>query len=420
MASPAASPAPRRSAPSPRPSRARELVDAVVACHDPARPLARCVGSILSEREGLREAGADLLVTVVAHNRSVAEITGALTPGQQEEIARGGIRVLHLADGIFSPAGPITLGIQESPGTWVSTIGSDDALEPGALVAWLRRGRAVQADAVIAPVRLPDGAVVRTPYLRPRRRDVLDPLRDHLAYRTAPLGLLRTATLERIGFAYTRAHLANGSDIEPGLRLWFRGGRITYPYGPRGTGTPGYAVSAEMGSGRVTSTLGRAARELGWLPPLLAQDWLRTARDAERDEIATKVVRAHMVPVIQRRALLAATAPEEDLVQLWTAADAQSLGELHGAVLDLAGGPLRGLSIAESAVIRDAARAADAPALAAAWSAHRAGSGLRRALPPRLRDAARPTARPRLFAEQQLGQRRHLFGRDRDGADPRA
>lgn len=372
----------------------RDVVEAVIASHDPQRPLERLLRSVLAQRTALEGLGAQLRTTVVCHNREVDEIAGPIAAQVRDQVD-----FLHLADGIYSPAGPINHGLAASEATWVTTIGSDDTLADGALAAWYRTGRDLDADAVLAPIRVPHG-VVRTPFVRPSRPRLLDPVRDHLAYRTAPLGLLRRETLRRIGFAYTQARLIAGSDIEPGLRLWFRGGRITYPYG-----APAYLVSEEMGRTRVTSTVGRVRSETGWLAPLLTQDWLRGARLEERQEIATKLARTQLVNAVRRRAVAAGEGAED----AWAADDADALSSAMTGLEELVGSPLPGLSRAEAAVLASAGAAGSADAVRTAWTRFTTGRPLDRVLPRRLRDLARADARPRLFLEQQAAQRTGLY-----------
>jgi hypothetical protein len=367
----------------------RDAVEAVVACHDPARPLERVVGSVLRQSDALAALGADLQVTVVCHNREIEDIAGTLSPTVRERI-----RFLHLADGIYSPAGPINLGLRSSEATWVTTIGSDDTLADGALPAWYRRGRDTGADAVLAPILRTFGTV-ETPLMRPGRRATLHPIRDHLAYRTAPLGLLRVETMRRIGFAYTEARLVAGSDIEPGMRMWFRGGRITYPYG-----APGYLVSDDMGASRVTSTLGTAARELGWLPHLLGQDWLRSAAAAEREEIATCIVRSRLLAVVRRRAERASSSGPE----IWGPEDATTMATARDGLAELVGAPLHGLSRGETRLLADAAAATDGDGLVRAWATFDRGPGRDRALTNRPLDNLRSTARLRTSVEHVLAR----------------
>lgn len=363
-------------------------VEVIVAVHDPRRPLARCLASIEAQREDLRAEGAELRTTVVVHNTDVAPIRDALPV----VLARAA-RFLPLVDGIRSPAGPFNAGIDASEATFVSTVGSDDVLEPRTLAAWTARARAARADAVIASLRRGE-RVVTTPYLRPGRRPVLDPVADRLAHRTAPLGLLRLDSLRRIGFRYTEGGHLNGEDVEPGLRLWFRGGRIAYPYG-----APCYRICEDMGVSRATAELGPLARELGFLAPLLEQDWLRTASRAERTSIGTKLVRAQVIGAIRRRVE----------ARRWSADDARFLARSLQELRAIAGEGLEALSASENAICEGAGIAPDADALAAAWRRAQSLGAPWRVLPRREAFALSRSARPRTFVSQQLAQRTGSF-----------
>ena len=125
-------------------------------------------------------------------------------------------------------------------------MGSDDTLEPGAVSAWLDTARATGAAAVIAPVRYRGGPRILTPRARVFRGPLVDPLRDRLAYRTAPLGLIRREALSRLGLRLSQG-LRTGEDLEFGLRLWFSGEKIAYP-----AHAPAYLVGQDADE-RVTS-----------------------------------------------------------------------------------------------------------------------------------------------------------------------
>ncbi|MFC0675035.1 hypothetical protein [Brachybacterium hainanense] len=306
-------------------------VDAIVAVHDPARPVERCVRSI---DEGT-SSSVRLRISVVCHNIDVEEIRAVFSGPVPERV-----RFLELRDGIRSPAGPFNAGIDAADAEYVSTVGSDDLLEPGALDAWWAVASRTGADAVLAPIRTDDG-LVQTPLLRPRGPSPLDPLHDRLVERTAPLGLLRTRTLDRIGYRYTEGGLGNGEDIEPALRLWFLGRRIEYPYG-----APAYRVTDAMGSARQTAVIGPLARELAFLPLLLEQSWVRALPSAHLDAVLVKVLRRQAIAAIRRRAGLPPVH-----VDAFSEADAAFLrGEL-ARIERVRGRMPRGLSIAEARIL---------------------------------------------------------------------
>lgn len=372
----------------------RPVIEAIIAVHDPRRPVGRAIASILAQRAQLARHGAELMVSVIVHNTDIGPVRAALEPGLAEQV-----RWSHLVDGIASPAGPFNQGLDEATGELLTTIGSDDVLEPGSLAAWFDRARRTRADAVVAALRTPEG-IVTTPYLRPSRRDVLDPVRDRLAYRTAPLGLLRRESLQRIGFRYTQGGHLNGEDIEPGLRLWFRGGRIAYPYG-----APCYRVTDDMGASRATAALGPMSRELGFLVPLLEQPWLRRVDGAEREAIATKLARAQIRGAVGRRVLAAEAASPE----AWTPVDADVTAQMLEGLRALSGTGLAALAAAETALLEGAARAADAEELMACAARERSAPRRDRVLPATLRAALARDARPRMFVSQQISQRTGVF-----------
>ncbi len=170
-------------------------------------------------------------VTVVCHNLDAAVIEQRLTARSG---ATGGlpdgVRVLELHDGIRSPAGPFNHGLDRASARFVSIMGSDDTVDPGTYAAWLAIADAHHSSAVVAAVRTTMTGRVPTPAVRPGHTRDLDPIRDGLAYRTAPLGLVRRSEVERLGLRLTDG-LPSGEDQEFSARLWFGGGRIDYAAG---------------------------------------------------------------------------------------------------------------------------------------------------------------------------------------------
>lgn len=310
-------------------------IEALIAVHDPRRPIERCVRSL---EEGTSE-DLRLRVTVVCHNIDAEEIRTTF---------RGPIpartRFLSLRDGIRSPAGPFNAGLDAADATYITTIGSDDLLEPGALEAWWATAVRTGADAVLAPICTDDG-IVATPLLRPSAPSPLDPVRDHLAERTAPLGLLRLDALRRLGFRYTEGGLGNGEDIEPALRLWFLARRLEYPYA-----APAYRVTGDMGASRQTSLIGPLARELAFLRPLLGQQWLVSQPRAAQDAVLVKVLRRQVVSALRRRLVI--DPGHEDA---FDADDARFLATCLDDVLGLRGRLPRGLALSEYRLLAAAA-----------------------------------------------------------------
>lgn len=371
-------------------------VDVLVAIHDPRRPLARCLQSVADQvADAWQEQKARVRARVVIHNTNDAPIIDSLPNGLR---SISDFSVLN--DGIASPAGPFNLAIAESTADYVITVGSDDALEPGAVSAWVARARETRADAVIASLRTSEG-VVLTPYMRPGRRTTLHPVRDGLAYRTAPLGLLRRSRLDDIGFTYTEGGHLNGEDVEPALRLWFRGGRITYPYG-----APCYRVFEDMGEHRATAALGPISREVGFLPSLISQPWLQEAPRAERSTIAVKIARAQLIGALKRR-VDAARGHAGD--SAWTAADAHFVARSTQDLQRLCEGGLDALSAWEQRFLERASCATSASELTAVYHDLAAGNAIGRVLPRRGQFAASRNSRARIFSTQTLTQKSASF-----------
>lgn len=261
-------------------------VDVVVAIHDATRPLQRVVESL--QQSGL-EIGSELRITAVCHNIGASEVTARLS-----EAARSAVRFLELADGIHSAAGPFNLGISRATADYVSIMGSDDYLEPGALAAWLARADRGRYTAVVAPQRYATGSPVRTPPIRPRRAGVLDGVKDRLAYRTAPLGLIRRDAIARLGLELTPA-MSTGEDQAFSTRLWFSGEPIVYAIGD-----PRYVVGDDARN-RVTTTPRTLADELSALSALIASEWFRDASEVTRRTIATRIARVQVFSAAMTR-----------------------------------------------------------------------------------------------------------------------
>ena len=268
-----------------------QSIEVVIPVHDPARPVARGIASVLDQRAALAARGVDLHVTVVLHNLAADSVSG---PGFRTGVA--GVTYLSHSDGVASPAGPRNYALGRSGATYLSFLDSDDYLEPGSLLAWWEVAEAHTAAAVIAPLRTPAGNILPSPRIRPSKPRILHPLRDGLAYRSVPYGLLRRESLLALGFSYTEG-VPTGEDIEPTLRLWFRSGAICYPYG-----APAYRQTDDSGSARVTSSIRPLRQEFAWLEHLLGADWLQQASTTERRAIAHKILRVHGIGALLRRA----------------------------------------------------------------------------------------------------------------------
>ncbi|WP_104136335.1 glycosyltransferase [Arthrobacter sp. ZGTC131] len=333
-----------------------QSIEVVIPVHNLERPFMRAVRSVLDQSPELADLGVSLGATVVLHNLGGAG--DPLRPGPESD----GVTWLRCDDGIGSPAGPRNLALEQSTATYLSFLDSDDYLEPGSLAAWWKAAQPTSASAVIAPLRTPEGAILPAPRIRPSKPQVLDPLKDGLAYRSVPYGLLRRSALSTIGFRYTEG-LRTGEDIEPTLRLWFRSGAVCYPYG-----AAAYHQTDDSGADRVTSSINPLAEEFRWVERLLSSGWLQEATLAERRTVALKILRVHGIGALVRRGAGAA----ENGKALWDGAERRYWEELSGRLFAFAGGALPALSRRDAELTRAAATAKDEPALHAAVERHRA------------------------------------------------
>lgn len=264
-------------------------VDVVIAVHQPTRPVERAVASVL---DGTR---APVRVTVVVHNTDAEPIRRRLG----DHLADERLRVVEYRDGIPSPAGPMNHGLELATAPYASLLGSDDAFEPGAIDAWLTAARlpgGEPADAVIAPIRISTGGEQAHPPARPgrvRRGLPLDPVRDRLVYRAAPLGLIGRARLAGLRFP---EGLQTGEDQPFSATMWFTAGsRVVFP-----AAGPGYLVHEDQ-SDRVTFAARAVTDELRVLDDLLdpAAVWMR--RRSDRVSVVTKFIRSTLFDAVASR-----------------------------------------------------------------------------------------------------------------------
>jgi hypothetical protein len=317
--------------------------DVVIAVHDEDRPIERAVHSVL--QDGLGRA------VVVCHGIDPDRIAERLEmPGRVVETGDGplpnvDVAIHRLVDGIRSPAGPLNHGLDRACAPFVGVMGSDDFLEPGALRAWVQACQA-GADVVVGRLRHQNGDLVRAPLARPWRRRQLDLVRDRLAYRTAPLGLLRRSVVEddhlRFGIG-----LATGEDLEFGLRLWTSGRRIDYP-----RTAPAYVIGADSPN-RVTGRRRPVHEELAAVEQLLRQDWVFALSPAQRRSVAVKLIRIHLLGAVTRRAETAD----------WSAEDQRVLVLLLDACEQLSPSALDPLSLADRQLLRAVRAASDSSEL---------------------------------------------------------
>ena len=329
-------------------------VDVVIACHDPARPIARAVASLLDGN------APEAAVTVVCHNRGAEEIAAAIAPRHREHV-----RYLEHTDPRRSASGPFNAGMRAARAPWVSIMGSDDRLAPGAVASWLALARATGAEMVVPRLALGEpGRTVPTPAPRPSRlaaprlataarrltaslpRPLAAPVRtasralartdltaDRLAYRSAPLGLLSVPMLERTG-----AHLVEGAtvggDVAMVTRLF-----ATVPTAYDATG-PVYLIG-EDATDRVTYVVRPMAEQLGFLDALLDESWFAWLTPAAQRAVAVKMARIHVFGAVHYR----------DREETWTPGERADLAATCRHLHRAAPGFARVLSRADRALL---------------------------------------------------------------------
>lgn len=366
----------------------RQSIEVVIPIHDPARPITRAIASVTGQRSALATRGVDLNVTVVLHNLPADGLT---QPGFPSGVA--GVTYLAHTDGVASPAGPRNYALARSSATYMSFLDSDDYLEPGSLLSWWQVAEKRAAAAVIAPLRTPSGNILQSPRIRPSKPRILHPLRDGLAYRSVPYGLLRRESLLALGFGYTEGILT-GEDIEPTLRLWFRSGAICYPYG-----APAYRQTDDSGPARVTSSIRPLRQEFAWLEHLLDTDWLQGASTPERRAIAHKILRVHGIGALLRRA----DAPDSPgRPPLWDPDERLYWRAVADRVLAFAGGSIPSISRRDLALIKAAGAAGELRQLRALAADYRSSGRRGALLTPRLQGSLSRDSTLRHYFSERL------------------
>lgn len=321
-------------------------VDVVIAVHDARRQTERAVRSVLDGSEGV-----DVRVTVVCHDLPAAHVASTLS---STTLADPRQRLLEHRDGVPSPTGPFTAGLDAATARWASIMGSDDRLAPGALRHWLDVAAETGAEVVLAEIEL-DGGTVPTPPTRVgprvsvrrvaptstrggsrrtslrvglRRRADLDLVRDRLSYRSAPLGLLSRAAIERTG-----ARLLPGAQVGedvPFVTRLFTGARVAL------ADRAPYLVGTDAAD-RTTYVPRPVRDQLAAVTALLDDPWLATRPPAERAAVAVKLLRIHVFGAVLTR-----TDPA-----WWTREERTDLAGTTARLLGAAGPVAGALSLAD-------------------------------------------------------------------------
>lgn len=304
-------------------NRAPSSVDVVVAVHRMDRPVGRTVASVL------HDAPPDTRVIVVCHGLEADAVAQAIPAACLPRVD-----LIEHHDGIPSPAGPFNAGLEGATAAYVGVMGSDDFTMPGAVAAWVRLADDSGAAAVMARVEYQGGGVVRTPPTRPRRVLGLDAARDRLAYRTAPLGLVRRAVLERLDLRFD-AGVATGEDIGFTTRLWTSGEPIAFA-----RHDPAYVVGQDA-QVRVTFTARPIRDELEASTRLVTQAWFTRLPQRYRTAFVVKMIRVHLFSALLVR---------QDHEQ-WDAKERAGAAWCARTLVDAAPEAVRCLSIAENRLL---------------------------------------------------------------------
>lgn len=324
------------------------LVEVIVAVHQAERPVERAVRSVLlGAPEGTS-------VTVVCHG-----IPSSAFEERFADLTSSQLRLIEHADGIASPAGPFNAGLDAAQAKYVAVLGSDDLLAAGALPAWVARAERTGANAVLARVEHQAGGLVRTPPTRwGRRTSGLRLAKDRLAYRTAPLGLLRRSLLDEQGLRFTPG-LSTGEDLAFGLRLWAIGEGLHYA-----AADPAYIVGADA-QVRVTMSRRPISADLECCLRAVDAPWFATLAPRDRTAVVVKLVRIHVFGAVYNRRDLAS----------WTVHDRRDLSFAASALLTAAPAASRALSLVERQLLATCLDVAAPESELAALSARRVRHG---------------------------------------------
>ncbi|GAA4061247.1 glycosyltransferase [Agromyces indicus] len=277
------------------------VAEVVIAVHDARRPVGRAIGSIVGEPGAGREHGvsARARVTVVCHNIEASAFAATV-----ERFADADVRWLELHDGIRSPAGPFNHGLARAEAPYVSVMGSDDWFDPGAVDAAVRHLERDAPEVLVLPLRHQDGPPMANPLSRRGRHRRLDPVKDRLAYRTAPLAFIDRRLVDRLELEFV-PKLRSGEDAPFSARLWNFAERIDFH-----PTDPGYVIGADAAVRVTTAPMG-VEDELAPYIGLFAEPWVAAMPPSRRHALVVKTLRIHLVGGLVRRAEADSLGPGE-------------------------------------------------------------------------------------------------------------
>lgn len=300
------------------------VVDLVIAVHTVERPIRRAVESVLASSDP-----GTVRVTVVCHDLDPSEIKPMLSGLRIEDL-----RLMAHRDGIRSPAGPMNAGLAAAEAEFVAVMGSDDHLEPDALREYMAAARSGGADVILMPLRHQGGELLRNPLVRWRRRRHLEVVADRLLYRSSPLALIRRSVISGLSEPFTEG-LPAGVDLSLSCWLWTRPVRIDFP-----VSAPAYVISDDARD-RVTYAVRPATTVMEPLRRLLVEDWVRALTPQQREALAIKTLRVHVLSAVRSR-----PAPSD-----WGVGDLSAVRSIIVQCLELAPSALDPFSVSDRVVL---------------------------------------------------------------------
>ena len=261
------------------------LVDVIIPIHDYSRPIERAVASVMQDAD-VRD---DVRVIVVCHGIDPDPVRERL------QGVAGEVTVLPFTDGIRSAAGPFNAGLDAVTAEYLAVMGSDDFLEPGAMSDWLGHIREHRPAAAMVRIRLQGEAIMPNPLVRLGRSQKVDPVKDRLFYRTAPLGLLRTERVRDLGLRFAQG-VRVGEDLAFGVQMWTRAGRVDFL-----RASPCYVIGRDAETRTTEATLSME-ESLEAMERLIGDTALMSSFSAAtRRALAIKLLRIHVLGALSAR-----------------------------------------------------------------------------------------------------------------------
>jgi hypothetical protein len=220
---------------------------------------------------------------VVCHNIDAREVGEYLKGINDRRLV-----LIEHRDNISSPAGPLNAGVRNADSEYVTFLGSDDEFDSGVLDAWAAElfGQQVHIGQIFGDQ---EGRIL-APAPRVGRFANLDPVKDLLNYRTAPVGTLVSRKLltsqDCPGFTES---LRTGEDLALGIFLWNTATSITYSRFAQG-----YRIRQDSADRASMQAHDLASLVLPVIM-LLSQDWVSQLEPRALTAVGTKLIRNHVI-----------------------------------------------------------------------------------------------------------------------------